>query len=72
MDIVERLNGYIAYNTKQTREEDEVMRDAVIEIERLREAVSFALAKIEKGAPGWGVAKDALRLALQKHGTARC
>lgn len=36
MDIVERLNGYIAYNTKQSREEDDVMRDAAAEIERLR------------------------------------
>jgi hypothetical protein len=37
MDIVERLNGYIAYNTKQPREEDDVMRDAVSEITTLRQ-----------------------------------
>ena len=44
MDIIERLNGYVAYNTKQSREEDDAMRAAVIEIQRLRDALEiFAL-----------------------------
>lgn len=34
------------------------------EIEKLRTASKAALAKLEKGAPGWGVAKDFLRAAL--------
>lgn len=34
------------------------------EIERLRQAAVDALARLAKGAPGWGVAKDILRLAL--------
>ena len=34
------------------------------EIERLRQAAVDALARLAKGALGWGVAKDILRLAL--------
>lgn len=40
MDIVERLRGYVAYNTKQSREEDDVMRDAASEIEKLRDRLA--------------------------------
>lgn len=39
MDIIERLRGYVAYNTNQSREEDDVMRDAASEIENLRSAL---------------------------------
>lgn len=35
------------------------------ENKRLREAMRSALKRLEKGAPGWGVAKDELRAALE-------
>jgi hypothetical protein len=47
MDIVERLRGYVAYNTKQSREEDDAMRDAAAEIVRLRGLLMFACRYVE-------------------------
>ena len=35
---------------------------------KLREAMKSALKRLEKGAPGWGVAKDELRAALGRAG----
>ena len=35
------------------------------EVAKLRGAANSALKRLEKGAPGWGVAKDELRAALK-------